>query len=166
MSELTVKNKTRIKQLRIEQNLSQAEVAKAIGVNLRTYQRWESGDANIRQRNANELAKYFKVPLGYLLGYDVDFLKNDRVAGLDWVYDFFSDTLSEKQIEKLRLKISDTEFLKRNGYIHSINPESDFLAFLNSAKGDYFNLNLKFTLLDDDEKNVILTLLENLTKQQ
>ncbi|MBM7636233.1 helix-turn-helix domain-containing protein [Streptococcus saliviloxodontae] len=165
MSELTVKNETRIKQLRIEQNHSQAEVAKAIGVNLRTYQRWESGDANIRQRNANELAKYFKVPLGYLLGYDVDFLKNDKIADLDWVYDFFSDSLSEKQIEKLRSKISDTEFLKHNDYIHSLNPENDFLSFLNSARGDYFNLNLKFTLLDDDEKDIFLTLLEKLTNQ-
>ena len=70
MSEPTVKNETRIKQLRIEKNLSQAEVAKAIGVNLRTYQRWESGDSNIRKRNANELAKHFGVSVGYLLGYD------------------------------------------------------------------------------------------------
>ncbi|AXJ12669.1 helix-turn-helix domain-containing protein [Streptococcus pluranimalium] len=165
MSELSVKNKTRIKQIRIEQNISQAEVAKSIGVNLRTYQRWESGEANIRQRNANELAKYFKVPLGYLLGYDADFLTNESEIGFDWVDEFFSNILTQKQIDKLKLTISNTDFLKHNEYIHSLNPESDFLSFLNSAKGDYFNLNLKFTLLDDEEKNIILTLLEKLTKQ-
>lgn len=163
MSKLSVKNKTRIKQIRIEQNLSQAEVAKAIGVNLRTYQRWESGDANIRQRNANELAKYFKVPIGYLLGYELDFLQNEKVAGFDWVNDFFSETLSEKQIEKLKQTVSDIDFLKHNNYAQSINPESDFLSFLNSARGDYFNLNLKFTLLDNDEKGIIIALLDKLT---
>ncbi|OHY30143.1 hypothetical protein BI362_07475 [Streptococcus parauberis] len=72
MSDLNVKNETRIKQLRIDTNKSQAEVAEAAEVNLRTYQRWESGEVkNIRQRNANKLADFYNVPVGYLLGYDV-----------------------------------------------------------------------------------------------
>lgn len=59
----------KLKTLRKENNLTQEELAKKIGVNLRTLQKWENGESSIRTKNAEKLAKHFGVSVGYLLGY-------------------------------------------------------------------------------------------------
>ena len=61
----------KLKSLRKESNLTQDELAKKIGVNLRTLQKWENGESSIRAKNAEKLAKHFGVSVGYLLGHDV-----------------------------------------------------------------------------------------------
>ncbi|CYW15210.1 helix-turn-helix transcriptional regulator [Streptococcus suis] len=60
----------KLKTLRKENNLTQEELAKKIGVNLRTLQKWENGESSIRTKNAKKLAKHFGVSVGYLLGYE------------------------------------------------------------------------------------------------
>lgn len=60
----------KLKTLRKENNLTQEELAKKIGVNLRTLQKWENGESSIRTKNAEKLAKHFGVSVGYLLGYE------------------------------------------------------------------------------------------------
>lgn len=60
----------RIKNLREKEEISQDQLAKILGVNLRTLQRWESGETSIRTKNATQLADYFGVSVGSLLGYD------------------------------------------------------------------------------------------------
>ena len=62
----------KLKSLRKESNLTQDELAKKIGVNLRTLQKWENGESSIRAKNAEKLAKHFGVSVGYLLGFLVD----------------------------------------------------------------------------------------------
>lgn len=59
----------RIKEVREQKGLSQTTVAKDLKVNLRSFQRWESGEINMRQKNAQALADYFGVSVAYLLGY-------------------------------------------------------------------------------------------------
>ncbi|MFM0772924.1 helix-turn-helix domain-containing protein [Streptococcus suis] len=59
----------KLKTLRKENNLTQEELAKKIGVNLRTLQKWENGESSIRTKNAKKLADHFGVSVGYLLGY-------------------------------------------------------------------------------------------------
>lgn len=59
-----------LKLLRRKNNLTQDELSKKIGVNLRTLQKWENGESSIRKKNAEKLADYFGVSVGYLLGYD------------------------------------------------------------------------------------------------
>ncbi|HEM4414404.1 TPA: helix-turn-helix domain-containing protein [Streptococcus suis] len=61
----------KLKTLRKENNLTQEELAKKIGVNLRTLQKWENGESSIRTKNAEKLAKYFSVNVGDLLDLDV-----------------------------------------------------------------------------------------------
>ncbi|HFR3727028.1 TPA: helix-turn-helix transcriptional regulator, partial [Streptococcus suis] len=51
----------KLKTLRKENNLTQEELAKKIGVNLRTLQKWENGESSIRTKNAEKLAKHFGV---------------------------------------------------------------------------------------------------------
>ncbi|RSJ65582.1 hypothetical protein D8803_01770 [Streptococcus oralis] len=57
----------RIKNLREKEGISQDQLAKILGVNLRTLQRWESGETSIRTKNATKIAKFFKVPVSYLM---------------------------------------------------------------------------------------------------
>lgn len=57
----------RLKKLREERGLSQAEVAKAIGVGRTTYLKYETGE-NKPTRKLEELSRLFSVSYDYLLG--------------------------------------------------------------------------------------------------
>ena len=59
----------RLKELRQEKKLSQKELAENIGVHYRTLQNWENGESQIKPEKAQQLADYFRVSVGYLLGY-------------------------------------------------------------------------------------------------
>lgn len=60
----------RLKALRKDKKISQSKLSKEINVNLRTIQRWEDGVNQIKPGKAQQLADYFEVSIGYLLGYD------------------------------------------------------------------------------------------------
>ena len=60
---------TRLKDLRTKRNVSQADVAKAIGISRTAYVKYETG-ASKPVRKLHELAKYFNVSADYLLGND------------------------------------------------------------------------------------------------
>jgi len=59
----------RLKELRQEKKLSQKELAENIRVHYRTLQNWENGESQIKPEKAQQLADYFGVSVGYLLGY-------------------------------------------------------------------------------------------------
>ena len=61
----------RLKELRQEKKLSQKELALNLQIPPRTYQRWENGESQIRPAKAQQLADFFGVSVGYLLGYEV-----------------------------------------------------------------------------------------------
>lgn len=73
----------RLKELRHEKKLSQKEIALQLQIPLRTYQRWENGESQIKPEKAQALADFFGVSVGYLLGYE------DKEAGR-----FFSALIS------------------------------------------------------------------------
>ena len=60
----------RLKELRQKKGDTQDVVAKAMGVTRRGYQKWENGESQIKTDKAQQLADYFGVSVGYLLGYD------------------------------------------------------------------------------------------------
>jgi len=60
----------RLKELRQEKKLSQKELAENIGVHYRTLQNWENGESQIKPEKAQQLADYFGVSVGVLLGYE------------------------------------------------------------------------------------------------
>lgn len=80
----------KLKTLRKENNLTQEELAKKIGVNLRTLQKWENGESSIRTKNAKKLADHFGVSVGYLLGYSDFREENELIEKIDET-DFFGD---------------------------------------------------------------------------
>lgn len=59
----------RLKELRQNKKLSQKEMAETLGFSLRTFQRMENGESQIKPDKAQQLADYFGVSVGYLLGY-------------------------------------------------------------------------------------------------
>ncbi len=60
----------RLKELRQEKKLSQKELAEILGFSLRSFQRMENGESQIKPEKAQQLADYFGVNVGYLLGYE------------------------------------------------------------------------------------------------
>jgi prophage sa05, DNA-binding protein len=60
----------RLKELRKDKNKSQKEIAELLEVNEKTISRWEKGERPIKTDKAQQLADYFGVSVGYLLGYD------------------------------------------------------------------------------------------------
>lgn len=71
-------NMNRLKELRKEKKLYQKMVAKIFRVNVRTWRRWECGEAQIRTDKLKELADYFEVSESYLLGYTNNRLSDNK----------------------------------------------------------------------------------------
>ncbi len=62
----------RIKELREEAGLSQAEMAKKMGISQQTYSRYENHTSEIPLAKFAWLAEYFDVSTDYILGRDVE----------------------------------------------------------------------------------------------
>lgn len=84
----------RIKELRNSNGMTQKEFAEKIVVPLRTLQKWENEEVQIKPDNADKLARYFNVSVGYLLGFSSTKFESDQI---------------KNEIEK-RLKNTDGEF--------------------------------------------------------
>ena len=62
----------RLKELRQKKGDTQEDVAKAMGMTRRGYQKWENEESQIKSEKAKQLADYFGVSVGYLLGYEMN----------------------------------------------------------------------------------------------
>lgn len=62
----------RLKELRKEKGLTQQGLADKISVSKITVLRWENEERQIKPEKAQQLADYFGVSVGYLLGYEDD----------------------------------------------------------------------------------------------
>jgi len=58
----------RIKLLRNEKGILQKDIAEYLGLHVRTYQYYESGELEPNLATLNKLADYFQVSTDYLLG--------------------------------------------------------------------------------------------------
>lgn len=65
----------RLKELRQKKGDTQEVVAKAMGVTRRGYQKWENEESQIKPEKAQQLADYFGVSVGHLLGYEDNFIE-------------------------------------------------------------------------------------------
>ncbi|HGJ9703856.1 TPA: helix-turn-helix domain-containing protein [Streptococcus pneumoniae] len=66
----------RLKELRQEKKLSQKEIAETLGFSLRSFQRMENGESQIKPEKAKLLADYFGVSVANLLGYENNFIES------------------------------------------------------------------------------------------
>ena len=149
----------RLKELRQEKKLSQKEIAETLGFSLRSFQRMENGESQIKPEKAQKLADYFGVSVGYLLGYNdnLDMVLKGRgtdMADLPSVLvatriDFLND---KKEIEKLK-----RETLASIQFIESI---VSTLARYEMAKEGTYSLKL------EQITNVLLDFYNTLERQE
>lgn len=93
----------RLKELRIQANKKQSEIAEVLGVSFQAYSNWENGNREPDFGTLIKLADYFSVSVDYLLGHDVD--GNHSVINrpnyeLDFV-EKFGDLLNNKEFIEL-----------------------------------------------------------------
>jgi len=71
----------RIKELRKKQSFTQGELAKRLGVSLKTLQNWERGENEMTLKSAIQLCKVLKVDLKQIISEDgsSDLIVNDRI---------------------------------------------------------------------------------------
>ena len=65
--------KNRLKELRIEKNISQVEIGKLLNVSKMAISHWEKGNSEPSIEQLKILAKFFDVTIDYLVGYSNDF---------------------------------------------------------------------------------------------
>ncbi|NIB89275.1 MULTISPECIES: helix-turn-helix domain-containing protein [Streptococcus] len=147
----------RLKELRQEKKLTQQELANEIGVTKRTYIYWEKGERQIKPEKAQQLADYFGVSVGYLLGYiDDSEIYDDEVVvepekGMILAY---SLERSNKKLQEKMFKdfiaffrdntifVSDEEILSLYSMVQAINLNNS------TPRGTHFT-NLLFSNTDE-----------------
>lgn len=142
----------RLKELRQEKKLSQKELAENIRVHYRTLQNWENGESQIKPEKAQQLADYFGVSVGYLLGYsDVQFeleqiekaIKNRLIDSESTINkDVFENTL--KIVELARFLDLDLDTITSlyfyNCEISKVKTLNDLFDFFDSEAHGYMEL--------------------------
>lgn len=95
----------RIRECRKLKNMSQSELAEVIGVSDNTISNMETGNNNVKLKNIEKVADFFKVSLDYLVKgigkapFDDDFLNR---------YYKLSQTDKKKMIEVMNIFFSET----------------------------------------------------------
>lgn len=92
----------RIKELRKQKKVTQEEVAEAIGVTRRGFQKWENGESQITLKNASQLADYFGVPLTYLLNQEEEWEKLQKLHQKLPTVKEFDEALFKKQEKRFK----------------------------------------------------------------
>ena len=142
----------RLKELRQKKGDTQEVVAKAMGVTRRGYQKWENEESQIKPEKAQQLADYFGVSVGYLLGYsDVRFeleqiekaIKNRLIDSESTINkDVFENNL--KIVELARFLDLDLDTITSlyfyNCEISKVKTLNDLIDFFDSEAHDYMEL--------------------------
>ena len=87
----------RLQELRQEKSISQAELAKALGLTQQSYSRYERGVCELSYNALIKLARYFDVSVDYLLG-NSTFYYPDNLQSTDP-----APALSDKEHELVRI---------------------------------------------------------------
>ena len=105
-------NTDRIRNLRIENNLTQNDVAKILGVTRSSYAMWESNNNIIPLKRLIALSDYFKVSLDYLFGFTNEYREIRGGYNLD---------LCSKRLNEFRKENHLTQ-TKISGFLHIDQP--------------------------------------------
>lgn len=118
----------RLKQLRQKTGDTQEDVAKAIGVTRRGYQKMENEESQIKSDKAQKLAKYFGVSVGYLLGYESE---SEQASNYQKIKICFSDgeelnflvrNFTEKELTKITSQFNNGNLMRIRNL--SVNPKN------------------------------------------
>jgi transcriptional regulator len=118
----------RLKQLRKEKGLTQQELSEVIAVSYRTIQNWENGESQIKSNKASQLADYFGVSVGYLLGYEPE---SEQVSSYQKIKICFSNgeelsflvrNFTEKELTKITSQFNNGNLMRIRNL--SVNPKN------------------------------------------
>lgn len=130
----------RLKQLRQQTGDTQEDVAKAIGVTRRGYQKMENEESQIKSDKAQKLAKYFGVSVGYLLGYEPE---SEQVSNYQKIKICFSDgeglsflvrNFTEKELTKITSQFNNGNLMRIRNL--SVNPKNVNYFFVDDFEGN------------------------------
>lgn len=162
----------RLRELRIENGLTQQKIADIAEVSKRTYIYWERGETQIKPEKAQILADFFEVNLGYLLGYTENKFDTNQV--IKTIKEKLSNLNSDLDQDVLNqtLKIVDlSDFLNMdletlsNIYFYNLNRQtpmralSDLYDFFDSEAHDYMEL---LSIVEPYQANGILQEIDKL----
>ena len=128
----------RLKQLRKEKGGTQQEVADEIGVTKRAYIYWENEESQIKTKKASQLADYFGVSVGYLLGYEPE---SEQVSNYQKIKICFSDggeinflvrNFTEKELTKITSQFNNGNLMRIRNL--SVNPKNVNYFFVDDFK--------------------------------
>ena len=147
----------KLKELRKEKKLSQKEIAKEMSISEKTLSRWENGESQIKPEKAQQLADFFGVSVGYLLGYiDDSEIYDDEVVIEPEKGMILTHSLerSNKKLQEMMFKdfitffrdntifVSDEEILSLYSMVQAANLNNS------TPRGTHFN-NLLFSNTDE-----------------
>lgn len=120
----------RLKELRKQKGLTQQGLADEISVSKITVLRWENEERQIKPEKAQQLADYFGVSVGYLLGYEeaktLENILKDAEEYLEMTED---DLLSDNYSSRIKIALSEMSDIPvlKNEIIYNL----DFLSYDN-----------------------------------
>ena len=127
----------RLKVLRKEKGLTQADLAKVLNTNQSQYGKYENGKTNLSIENAKILSEYFGVSIPYLLGLDDNPVLKDPGAPKEMIKDFYKvltkGTSIENKITKWTPFREDLAIILAE--LNQSESLSDYIDFLASKKG-------------------------------
>ena len=124
----------RLKELRQEKKLSQKEMALELHTPLRTYQRWENGESQIKPDKAQQLADFFGVSIGVLLGYRDE---SDSLGFRLWSLRNQKGIELEKAASDLKLSVDELKLIEQTDNAELGNTLSkDFADYYSVSVGD------------------------------
>lgn len=118
----------RLKQLRKEKGLTQQELSEVIAVSYRTIQNWENGESQIKPEKTQQLADFFGVSVGYLLGYEPE---SEQVSNYQKIKIHFTNgeelsflvrNFTEKELTKITSQFNNGNLMKIRNL--SVNPKN------------------------------------------
>lgn len=119
----------RLKELRKTKGISQKEFSKEHNIPLRTLQSWENGESQIKADRGQQLAKYFNVSVGYLLGYE-EFYKIEKEA-LESSADI-REKLNDPNYNRIISEYNENN--KKNGkFVLSLSTETDAIPLIEKS---------------------------------
>ncbi len=131
------KMSNRLKVLRKEKGLTQADLAKVLNTNQSQYGKYENGKTNLSIENAKILSEYFGVSIPYLLGLDDNPVLKDPGAPKEMIKDFYKvltkGTSIENKITKWTPFREDLAIILAE--LNQSESLSDYIDFLASKKG-------------------------------
>ena len=112
----------KIKELRKNNNLTQKEMAKKLGVSLSSLQKYEYGDFKPSSDILKKMSEVFKIPVSVILNVD-DYTEDERDM-IIWDID-----IADENKQNLKTNRENINFILENDLIPELNDKKKFLLY-------------------------------------